>query len=446
MGVKNDQVRNFVLAFLVLLSGILSYNLWTAGRNVAEEEEAPSDQIARSNVALTTHSMSDTFRPTSVALHGIDNQYSTLLGNTYPLRRWLREEFEHRNLNQIENIETVNDEDYLNVLQSERWLEFIYTEEQPIGMIEQKFDELSREAANEFFDRMLINMDDRSTVYLYHTATETLYTVSMLEEEDMDIEPFLNKENIDYVGAFTQVLEDNIVYLSNESLEVPTKSYVINQLSDSNYIESFFPDTSLVDRRSNSEVTRYIDLTKEVTFDKKANTLSYLRQISETSELETTTRFTRSFEQVNRFENWSDTFKFSDYDREEQIVYFQREIDGYPVFSSGGNETISEVGVVDSGVTHLKLPLRFIDTPITIKGAPTEELMSGAKLIAQLDAATTAATFAQIDDITIGYSWDESEEESQVIYFNPDWFVSVEGTWMTVDEFLELQGEVTYGL
>src|SRR5699024_10013773 len=146
------------------------------------------------------------------------------------------------------------------------------------------------------------------------------------------------------------------------------------------YIESFFPDTSLVDRRSNSEVTRYIDLTKEVTFDKKANTLSYLRKISETSELETTTRFTRSFEQVNHFENWSDTFKFSDYDREEQIVYFQREIDGYPVFSSGGNETISEVGVVDSGVTHLKLPLRFIVTPITIQGAPTDELLSGAKL------------------------------------------------------------------
>ena len=446
MGIKNDQVRNFVLVFLVLLSGLLSYNLWTAGRNIAEEEETPSDQIARSNVSLTTHSMSDTFRPTSVALHGVDNQYSTLLGNTYPLRRWLREEFEHRNLNRVESSEFVNYEDYLNVLQSERWLEFIYTEEQPIGMIEKKFEELPRDTANEFFDRMLINLDDQNTVYLYHTTSESLYTISILEEEDIDIDIFLNRDNIDYVGAFAQILESNIIYLPNEPLEVPNKSYVSNQLSDSNYIESFFPDTSLVDRRSDSEITRYIDLTKEVTFDKNTNTLSYLRQISETSELEATARFTRSFEQVNRFENWSDTFMFSAYDQEEKIVYFQREIDGYPVFSTEGKETISEVGLVESGVTHLKLPLRFIDTPITIKEAPTEELISGAKLITQLNAATTTDTFAQIDDITIGYSWDESEEESQVIYFNPEWFISMEGTWMTIDEFLELHGEVTYGL
>lgn len=445
MGVKSGKFRNVFLAFLVLLSFLLSYYLWTAGRGM-DEEELTSGQAGQSSVSITTHTQSDTFRPTIVALHGMENQNQIQIGRSYPLRDLLNDIFETQNLNQIERSNLTSYEDYMNELEQGRWIEFVYPEGQPLGMIDQKFDEISQDMNNNFYDRISINIDNPSSVYFYHTESEEMHVASTLEGEEVTIEPFLNEENITYIDAFPIFLNNNIVYLPTEPVDIPYRRYVIDQLPTSVYISNFFPDTSLVDSRSNANITRYIDLTKEVSINQNIYTLDYLRQISNPTGLEPTTRFERSFDQVNRFENWSDTFILSEYDREEEIIEFQREIEGYPVFSLNGYETVSEIGLVETGVTHLKLPLRFINTPITIQGTPVRELISGEELLNRLEEATSGNLYNQIDDLSIGYSWDENEEESQVVNFNPDWFVLSNGSWMTLNDYEELQREAADGL
>lgn len=445
MGVKSDKLRNFFLAFLVLLSFLLSYYLWTAGRGMGEEEMT-SGQTGQASVSITTHTQSDTFRPTIVALHGMDSQSQIQIGRTYPLRNLLRDTFEAQNLNQIEDSTTRGYEAYINGMEQGRWLEFIYPEEQPLGLIDQKFEETSQEMSQTFYDRISINIDNPTSVYFYHTDTETMHVASTLEDEELAIEPFLNEENITYQGAFPVFLSNKIVYLPNNPVNIPYRRYVIDRLPNSVYVNNFFPDTSLMDRRSTANITRFIDLTKEVSINENTHTLTYLRQISDTGEVDPATRYERSFDQVNRFENWSDTFVVSAYDSVEEIVEFQREIEGYPVFSLNGHETVSEVSLVETGVTHLKLPLRYINTPITIQGAPVKELISGEELLNRLEEGTPGNIYNEIDDIAIGYSWDQSEEETEVVDFNPDWFILTDDNWMNLEDYLELHGGTAYGL
>jgi len=437
MGIKNGKLRNFIFAFLVVLSFLLSFNLWTAGRNVGEE--TTSGQATLPSVSVTSHSESDAFRPTKVALHGIDAEAPLQIGRTYPLNDLLNETYETRTLEGIESSELMTYEDYIDQLETGRWLEFVFNEESPFGLIEQKFDDLPRDQANNYYDRIAINIDARNSVYFYHTDTESLYTASTLEDASMEIDPFLNEESIQYVEAFPTILDDAIIYLPENSVDIPYQSYVIGQLPNSVYINNFFPDASLVDSRSTNNINRYIDLTKEVTIDQNNNTLEYLRQIEDTGELEPTTRFERSFEQINRFENWSDTFVLSSYDRENEIISFQREINGYPVFSPLGQETVSEVGLVESGVTHMELPLRFISTPISMEseGFPTKEMINGRELVDTLISRLGEAGYEAIEDISLGYSWEESTEDNQVVNFTPNWYLLIEGEWVTYDEFLE---------
>ena len=104
-----------------------------------------------------------------------------------------------------------------------------------------------------------------------------------------------------------------------------------------------------------------------MTINQQNHTLVFLRQIERSGDLRPAERFIKSFEQVNRFENWTGSFSITDYDVKNEIVSFRREIDGLPVFGPSDNETVSEVGLVESGVTHLKLPLRYINTPITME-------------------------------------------------------------------------------
>lgn len=445
MGVdKRDTIRNIILAVLVVLSFFLSFSLWTAGRNIGEEE-LPSGQISRSRVSLVTHSASDVFRPTVVALHGIDETEQLLISSTYQLRNFLSARLETTNINRIELTATVSYEDYYNELEEGEWLEFLYLEELPMGILSQKFDEISRELTNSFFDRVLYDLNQRDVVYFYHTDSQTMHTASIMNGETTELDPFLNQSNLNYVPAEAVLLNTNISYVPRESLEIPYKSYVINQLPNSAYISNFFPDTSLVDVRSTDSYTRYIDLTKEVTINNNNHTLTYLRQIYGSEDISAIERYRSSFEQINRFENWSDTFVLTAYDRENQIIKFRREIEGVPVFSELDYESVSEIGLVESGVTHLKIPLRFANTPITIEDSATEQLISGAEMLQQLRNAMSEDEFNNIEDFTIGYTWDQSEEESQVIYFQPDWYVKYYGTWRKFSTLLTYHKEASYG-
>ena len=117
---------------------ILSYMLWTAGRNIGTEE-ATTGQIARSRVAQISHEISDAFRPTGVALHGEDEENQIQYSTTYPLKNLLRENYEVQNLEQIERSFIWTLEEYSKQLETGRWLELTYHEEQPIGLLEQRF-------------------------------------------------------------------------------------------------------------------------------------------------------------------------------------------------------------------------------------------------------------------------------------------------------------------
>src|SRR5699024_7332088 len=236
----------------------------------------------------------------------------------------------------------------------------------------------------------------RNVVHFYNTKTSYLYTVTTVEDEMINIDPFLNMDNLNYKTAEIHYIGNKLVYLTKETMEIPCRSYVIDSVPNSKYTSNFYPDPSLVDTRTTETTTRYIDLTREVTINQQNHTLVFLRQIEDSGDLRPAERFIKSFEQVNRFENWTGSFSITDYDVKNEIVSFRREIDGLPVFSPSDNETVSEVGLVESGVTHLKLPLRYINTPITMEENSGEELLSGVEVNERLFKELPAEKYDKI--------------------------------------------------
>ncbi len=445
MGIRKDNILSVVLGFLIIISLFLSYTLWTAGRSEGEVENT-STQTTRMNISERDYEPSEVFRPTYVAIHGVDQENHLMMANTFPLRNLLNNSYMTENLDRIIRTEVLTNQEYIESMEAGQWLEFIFIEEQPIGLLEPKFYDLQDDYMDVFYDRMIINLDNRQSVYLYNTKEEMIYSVDALEDSPINVDPFLNTENLRYVAAEVIDLREGFVYLSTETLSIPYRSYVMDRRPYSVYTSNFFPDTSLVDVRSSGSVTRYIDLTKEVSINQRTQVLTYYRQIQDVGELSVPERFIRSFEQMNRFENWIGTFALSHYDSEEKTVTFRREIEGVPVFSSSDNETISEIGLVESGVTHLKLPLRYTNTPITIEDTPLKELIPGVEVLNELSSVLSDVQFRNIENMTIGYKWVESDETSEVVYFHPTWVILFDGDWIDYEELIELHKEVSYGL
>ena len=447
MGINREHLRNGTLTVLVILSFFLSYRLWTAGRTL--NDESLSSQMTRTAASTVNHHQADAFRPVEVVLHGSDNEDIVLTSHTYPMRNLMNQTFENMLFDQLTRSELRGYDAYIEELSTGDWLEFIYLEELPLGIIEQTFDNLSRDAANTFFNRMLVNVNDRSQVYFYNTNTEIFHVASVVENQGINIEPFLNQDNLPYVEAIPYIVDKNIIYITTNPVDISYKSYVIDQLPNQVYINNFFPDTSLVDPRSNGNITRYIDLTKEVSINDNTETLNYLRQITEPGELDATTRYVRSFEQVNRFENWADTVVLANYNQSTETISFRRELDGIQVFSSFDYESVTDISLVESGVTHLKLPLRFIRTPIAIPETDAEgekrQLIAGTELLEDIQNNVSLETFNNIEDITIGYTWIDSIENNQVVNFTPEWYIKISGTWVSYQDLLNQQEERAYG-
>lgn len=75
---------------------------------------------------------------------------------------------------------------------------------------------------------------------------------------------------------------------------------------------------------------------------------------------------------------------------------------------------------------------------MTIQGSPTGVLISGSELVNQLQVGLQGRALSDIQNVSIGYTWIESDEDSQVIYFNPSWYVEINDEWQTLDNFLQI--------
>ena len=234
MGVNKDRIYSIVLVFLVILSFVLSYNLWTAGSEISDDQNIGS-QSSRIDISTVNHSISDVYRPTIITLHGLDDEHRILMASTFPVRNLLNNRFTLENLEKIEREEQITTHEYVEIIQSGQWVEFSFREELPLGIYGQKFNELPQGIASEFFDRILINTDNLSSIYFYHTDSDMMYTASVKDDESLNIEPFLNTENLRYRPAQIEVLENDFIYLSQEVVEIPYRSYVLDRLQNSLY-------------------------------------------------------------------------------------------------------------------------------------------------------------------------------------------------------------------
>src|SRR5699024_7929886 len=145
---------------------------------------------------------------------------------------------EIKNFYRIENTKEVSHEDYLEVLANGRWVEFIFKEPHPFGIIAYKFQDLSKNMKNEYFNRMIVNIDSKKEIYFYNTESRNYYTTTILDDKNVDVGPFLNLSNLQYTKVHPNQLTNDILYLSEEEQDIPNKSYIIDQLSDSKYINS----------------------------------------------------------------------------------------------------------------------------------------------------------------------------------------------------------------
>lgn len=435
-----SRIKHFLLLFLIALSLFLSFQIWTAGGQYRQPSSTRNTTVTTS---LADRTMAEVFSADRIIWHR--NAIGRTVGsNAFHMRDWLSTAIESMAFGEVETPERMTSDEYEEFISTGNWVEFLFDAPIPFGLFSESFDNLPTDYENRTFTRFYINTDDPLRLGFYDAISEVQYGVDDSNfTQDILYDLLYSPEN-EFRDVERFELGTTAIYLPVDEVEVEYHDYLVERLPNNLYINHFFEDRSEVDARRTGNTMRYIDLTTEVRINDATNTLTYLRQRADLGQMTFSDRLLGSYRELQLVENWTETIQYHDYLPESQEVIFQRHIQGYPVFSYQQLESTVSITVVESGLTNLTLPMRVVQTPITLSGSTIKTLPSGGDVIDML--AQTEQGLDSIQDIRLGLTWVESEEDERVVHFEPHWYVQTQGAWYEVNRYIELQEATINGL
>lgn len=435
-----SRFKHIMLTFLIGLSLFLSFQLWTAGGELREPASGGSGSTPAS---LIDRTLTEVFAPNQIIWHRSFNG-SKFEASTFYTQEWIEEHFNNMTFGDVQSPQRLSQADYQELLGTGEWVEFIFDAPIPFGLFENTFEDLPTDYENRAFMRFYMNRDDPEQIGFYDVNSEINYAVEDTSFTTEIINELLLAADNEFKDVEAVDVGETFIYLPVDEVEVEYHDYLVERLPNNLYINQFFADTSEVDARRTGQSTRYIDLTTEVRINDATNTLTYLRQRSDLGQMTFSERLLGSFQELRQIENWTETIHYQAYTPSSNEVTFQRYIQGYPVYSFQQLESSVLVTVVEGGRSNLRLPLRVVQTPLTLTGEGTKTLPSGGEVINQLGNTEFGVT--NIQNIKVGLTWIESEEDSRVVHFEPNWYVQSENVWYELDRFIQLQEESHDGL
>lgn len=433
------NIKHVLLTALIGLSLFLSFQIWTTGVQLREASSGGSNPVPAS---LVDRSLAEVFSPKKIVWHR-DELNRKLEVNTHYTHEWFEQYMPGTNFGEVQSPQRLSFTAYQEYMNNDSWIEFIFDAPVPFGLFENGFNDLPTDYENRTFTHIFMNTANPELAGFYDSHNETVYQIEDTEYTEDIINELVYSANNVLTDVEPVEINGRYIYLSTEEEEVEYHDYLVERLPNNLFIYQFFSDTSEIDARRTGSSTRYIDLTTEVRINDSTNTLTYLRQRSDMGQMTFSERLQSSYQFLTQIENWTEPVHYQDYVPETHEVTFQRYIQGYPVYSYQQFETSVEVTVVESGLTNLQVPLRVVQTPLTLTGERTKVLPSGRDIVDQLEESELGLEY--INDIRIGLTWMQSEEDNRVVHYEPNWYVEAQGSWVEVNRFIQSQEESLNG-
>lgn len=422
-------IRKIVLAFLIVLSLVLTVQLWRNPGGYVVQTDNKETPIVSS--VTFDRQLAIVFGPTEVAEH--TNQGTFVTKNNKVLDS-LFTIFRNFEVNDIADPITLNSESYIDMVNQTGNIELIFSSSIPFGLYQESFSFLPREYENRTFNRMYLSVNNPGVIYFYNTRSMLFYEAEM-SNVDMDLLTTVLEENkSSQIEVESVSVKEHITYLPVDTLELPVLNYLVEEQPNSLFIERLFDDTSEIQTIINDNVSRYYDYFSELSIDNQKDILTYTRPQVGNDNVSLSNRALTSFNKLIQYEHWPNELYFYGYSSVSNEVEFRRYIKGYPIFGTpdyGG----TFISVSDNNVAGLEMPTVVAQTPIS-----DQETKKVLHSMDELTALLTSSghSLDDVDDIKVGYTWNYSDESNQVVTLEPSWYIKVNGNWISIQTLISV--------
>lgn len=425
-----EQVKSFVLLFLVLLSIVLTLLIWNYKPNYAFLEEAPVEEITIGEEKQLKDilkpyrllfAQDKTFKGT-VSASAIDNLYQEFV-------TWEVEDFNLINSN-------LSNEKLNEVLRVDNRVTLFYGEKIPLPVFAGMLSFHEEELPEVSFDRLIIDWGNmiagnQMQLLFVNTDERLLYRAYVTLPKRNKFKEFI-LDSIAYYEEYVEVERPNelSLYVAEKPMESIQYTYYIEDISPNLFKNILFPDQSIVQRSVESaQSERYTDSMALMTVDTQNRILNYVYPAAESiSPIQPSKLLRDSATFLNEHGGFTADYRFSSMNVGRHTVEYQLYLQGYPVYSDMTATRITTTWG-DNRIFRYRRPYYSLDVDIT-SVKTVRELPPGEEVVATIQA-DEELDYSKVDELVIGYYLMQNQN-LRFYTLEPSWFALSNGSWTRI--------------
>ncbi|MDQ0244973.1 regulatory protein YycH of two-component signal transduction system YycFG [Bacillus fengqiuensis] len=430
---KYELFKTILLFLLVIISAVLTWNLWTyqpAYDEIENTEYIQQDIMISSN----KRELEDHLRPTTVLYHKEDGHYGST--KEEHITKWMAE-MKKWGFHDIRNIsDSVSRNEFLSFVHGKDSLEIIYPDTIPIQTFQLMFQMNEKSLPSIYFDHIVLKLkeghEEGIHAYFVDYDRRKIYEASVENGMEEDLER-INKR---FEGEYSPYISYNVndvrsIFLPTGPMEVNRIQYYTDKIETEKFRDALFSDPSYVKKESLAYSDSYTDGSRFLEVDSIINVMVYVNPVNIQNEnMESDQLLKRSFSFVNDHGGWTDTYRFASWDRTKQEVVYRLYEDNYPVFNSQGMTEVYQLWGSTEILRYSRPIYRFIKLPLD---SYPVRLTSGEEIIKKIKSQPKFDPLL-LKDIVVGYKLIREDPTSKVVSLEPSWFYLYDQTWQEVEE------------
>jgi len=219
-------------------------------------------------------------------------------------------------------------------------------------------------------------------------------------------------------------------YYTQDSIKLKKYSYYSSTQSQSLFREAFFNNPKNVKINDESVDTYYYEGGQNMTVLQDQQQVKFETTTDGSDEMDLAML---SADYIIRLGNNFGTIRY--FDQQDKHLDYRVFVEGYPVFSTGGQGVISvafsESGQTGSREMTISASLNAIQVPI-----PSEtEIELPSSLSVKNDLIAAGADPELLQQIIVGYQWGEIKD-APLVDLTPAWYVNYDSSWISYDALM----------
>lgn len=438
---RYENIKSWILTILVLVSILLTWNLWTYQPNYETMEK--SNYVKEVTVS-EKQEVQKIVRPDQVFFHVKGQHYGT--NNTDEIEKVIKD---------ISNWSFFDMKKYTSEVKDIKGLiygsgnaEITFPGEVPIELYRSVLNIESKKIPSFSFNRIIINVEnpakENGVVYFVSTENQQVYISHISSANVSEFNRNYYKKATKYPRHFAyETSQWRTIFLPETETEMTTYKYLPVNLDSEEFKEALFSDPSFVQKSSVPPVEEYTNDSSKMTVNSESNVLRYVNPTVEENYVSSSYDLVkRSIDFVNEHGGWTDPYRYV-YKNEftHSVTFRLYSMDGYPVFNGNGITEISEVWGRDEINKYIR-PNISLELPLTteMKKVTRPSGHDALKFIQNKKNFKPSL----LEEMILGYRMERESDENKLILLEPAWFYRYDHTWGQIT--MEDLGGLQHGL